>query len=93
MSRLVYRSVNDLKGFSLKNCPSMPEPGRILMCPHDHYYVVDVKHPYMAGKVGTVNRNLARRQWEGLQEAFMAPGKPVTTISSAAGPQDIAVVV
>ncbi|MEK7859288.1 MAG: arginine deiminase-related protein [Elusimicrobiota bacterium] len=89
MSRLVYRSVNDLKGFSLKNCPSMPEPGRILMCPPDHYDVVDVKNPYMAGKVGTVNRNMARRQWEGLKEAFMAAGKSVVEIPSVAGLEDM----
>ena len=76
----IYRSVNDLKGFSLKNCPAMPPPPGILMCPPDHFDVVDVKNPYMAEHVGSVDRGLARRQWDALRAAFEAAGKPVSTI-------------
>ncbi len=89
MSRTVYRGVNDLKGFSLKNCPSMPEPGGVLMCAPDHYDVVDVKNPFMAGHVGAINRGLARRQWEEVKAAFEAAGKPVSLIPSVEGLEDM----
>lgn len=85
----VYRSVADLKGFSLKNCPAMPEPAAVLMCPPEHYDVVDVKNPFMAGQVGTVNKSLARRQWDEVRAAFEAAGKPVELIESAPGLEDM----
>jgi N-dimethylarginine dimethylaminohydrolase len=81
--------VNDLKGFSLKNCPSMPEPSGVLMCPPDHYDVLDVKNPFMAGQVGSVNRGLARRQWEEVKAAFESAGKPVSLITPVEGLEDM----
>lgn len=33
MNTQIYSHVNDLKGFSIKNCPSIPNPGGVLMCP------------------------------------------------------------
>lgn len=89
MSHQVYRAVADLKGFSLKNCPAMPEPTGVLMCPPDHYDVVDVKNPFMAGKVGTVDRALARRQWEELKAAFESAGRAVSLISPVPGLEDM----
>lgn len=89
MSRVVYRSVNDLKGFSLKNCPSMPEPGGVLMCPPEHYDVVDVKNPFMAGQIGQINRSLARKQWEDVKAAFEAAGKAVSLIDCVPGLEDM----
>ena len=89
MSTNIYRSISDLKGFSLKNCPSMPDPSGVLMCPPDHYDVVDVKNPFMSGQVGTVNGALARKQWEELKAAFEAAGKPVSLIEPVAGLEDM----
>lgn len=89
MSRNLYRSVNDLKGFSLKNCPSMPDPAGVLMCPPDHYDVVEVKNPFMAGQVGHVDRDGARRQWDGVRLAFEAAGKPVSLIDPVPGLEDM----
>ena len=80
MSGKVFRSVKELKGLSLKNCPAMPWPGGVLMCAPDHYDVVDVKNPFMAGHVGRVDRALARRQWEAVKAAFEAEGKEVSLI-------------
>ncbi len=88
MSR-VYRTVHDLKGFSLKSCASMPEPTGVLMCPPDHYDVVDVKNPFMAGQAGSVNRGLARRQWEDVKAAFERAGKPVDLIEPLPGLEDM----
>lgn len=89
MSRLVYRSVNDLKGFSIRNCSSMPEPGRILMCSPEHYDIVDVKNPFMSGHVGMVNKSLAKKQWDDVRAAFEAAGKPVTILPAAPGLEDM----
>lgn len=85
----VYRTVNDLSGFSVKSCAAMPEPAGVLMCPPDHYDVVDVKNPFMASHVGKVDRPLARRQWEALREAFEAAGKPVCLIDPVPGLEDM----
>ena len=89
MSTNVYKTVADLKGFSLKNCPSMPDPSGVLMCAPDHFDVVDVKNPFMSGQVGTVNRTLARKQWEDLKAAFEAAGKPVSLIEPVEGLEDM----
>jgi N-dimethylarginine dimethylaminohydrolase len=89
MSSNVYRSVADLKGFSLKNCAAMPDPAAVLMCPPDYFDVVDVKNPFMSGQVGTVNRTLARKQWEDLRASFEASGKPVSLIEPVQGLEDM----
>ncbi|MBI5631474.1 MAG: hypothetical protein HY921_11385 [Elusimicrobia bacterium] len=89
MNTTIYRGVRDLKGFSLKSCPAMPEPAAVLMCPPDYYDVVDVKNPLMAGKVGTVNKSLAHRQWEDVCAAFERAGKSVRRIEPIRGLEDM----
>jgi N-dimethylarginine dimethylaminohydrolase len=89
MSVKIYRTVHDLKGFSLKNCPAMPLPKGALMCAPDHYQVLAVKNPYMSGHIGAVDRAKARRQWEQLREAFDAAGCPVTLIDPEPGLEDM----
>lgn len=89
MSRLIYKSVGDLKGFSLKNCPAMPDPAGVLMCAPDFYDVKEVKNPFMVGQAGTVNRPLARRQWDEIRGAFEGAGKPVSLIEPVAGLEDM----
>ncbi len=89
MSTNVYRSVADLKGFSLKNCATMPDAGGVLMCKPDHFDVVDVKNPFMSGQVGAVNRELARKQWDDLRAAFESAGKAVSLIDAVPGLEDM----
>ncbi|MDE2512156.1 MAG: amidinotransferase, partial [Elusimicrobia bacterium] len=89
MSARIYRSIHDLQGFSLKNCPVMPEPSGVLMCSPDHYQVLAVKNPYMSGHVGGVDLTKARRQWEELREAFDAAGCPVSLIPPTPGLEDM----
>ncbi len=89
MSRTIYHNVNELKGFSLKKCPPMPEPAAVLMCPPEHYDVIDAKNPFMASHIGTVNRRLARRQWEELVAAFKSAGKAVSLIEPIPGLEDM----
>lgn len=89
MSVRIYRTVHDLQGFSLKNCPPMEEPSGVLMCPPDHYQVLAVKNPYMSGQVGAVDLAKARRQWDELREAFDSAGCPVTLIPPTPGLEDM----
>lgn len=89
MSGKIYRSVADLKGFSLKNCASMPDPAGVLMCRPEHYDVVDIKNPYMSGQVGAVNKALAQKQWEEVRGAFEAAGKRVELIEPVPGLEDM----
>jgi N-dimethylarginine dimethylaminohydrolase len=48
----------------------MAGPTGVLVCPPEHFDVVDVKNPHMAASVGTVDRARAREQWGSLVEAF-----------------------
>lgn len=89
MSARIYRSVHDLQGFSLRNCPKMEEPAGALMCPPDFYQVLAVKNPYMSGHVGGVDLKKARRQWEALKEAFDASGCAVSLIEPTPGLEDM----
>jgi N-dimethylarginine dimethylaminohydrolase len=89
MSARIYRSIHDLQGFSLKNCPPMPEPSGVLMCEPIHYQVLAVKNPYMSEHVGAVNPEKALHQWEQVKEAFDAAGCPVSLIEPMPGLEDM----
>lgn len=89
MNTQVYSNANELRGFSVKNCASMPTPGSVLMCPPDHYDVVDVKNPFMVGKAGTVDKGLAKAQWESVRAAYQSHGKTVKLIDPVAGLEDM----
>ena len=47
----------------------MSERQRILMCPPDHFEVDYVINPWMEGKPGAVDRDLADAQWRQLRDA------------------------
>jgi N-dimethylarginine dimethylaminohydrolase len=89
MSARIYRSIHDLQGFSLKNCPVMPQPTGVLMCAPDHYQILSIKNPYMAREVGGADVKKARRQWEELKDIFDAVGVPVSLIEPAEGLEDM----
>ncbi len=42
----------------------------ILMCPPDYFTVEYVINPWMAGHKGSMDKNLARQQWEALRDAL-----------------------
>lgn len=89
MNTQVYSNANELRGFSVKNCASMPQPGSVLMCPPDHYDVLDVKNPFMIGKAGTVDKVQAKSQWEGVKDAYASRGKTVKLIDPVEGLEDM----
>jgi len=67
----------------------MKAPAGVLLCPPDHYDVVDVKNPHMEGKTGTVDRARARAQWEALADAFAAAGAEVHHLDPVEGCEDM----
>jgi len=85
----IYSSANDLKGFSIKNCPSMPSPSAVLMCPPDHYDVLEVRNPFMAAGLGKVDKPSARQQWDFLRATFERLGRPVKTLPPVEGLEDM----
>ncbi|NHA14251.1 dimethylarginine dimethylaminohydrolase family protein [Thioalkalivibrio sp. XN279] len=68
---------------------------RILMCPPDFFEVDYVINPWMDGHAGSLDRELARRQWDGLRAAIAAcaevvllqpqPGLPDLVFTANAG--------
>jgi N-dimethylarginine dimethylaminohydrolase len=85
----LYAHADDLKGFSVKNCPPMPLSTGVLMCPPDHYDVSEPRNPYMAESVGKVDRSRARAQWEEVRGAFESLGKPVSLLPPEPGFEDM----
>jgi len=67
----------------------MAPPRGVLLCPPDHFDVVDVKNPFMEGRAGTVDRERAREQWEALGAAFRRAGLEVETLEPVAGCEDM----
>ncbi len=43
---------------------------KVLLCSPDHFEVVDEKNPHMQGMVGTVDKQLATKQWEKLLSIY-----------------------
>ena len=87
MKTRLYTSASELKGFSVKNCPTMPPPSGILMCPPKYYEVTDARNPYMGGQ--KIDRDRAALQWDGVKAAFEELGRPVETIDPVEGLEDM----
>jgi N-dimethylarginine dimethylaminohydrolase len=60
-----------------------------LMCPPEHYAVLDVKNTFMEGQVDTVDRALAVQQWERLVRTLADEGGPVHVLDAAPGREDM----
>ncbi|HAH08422.1 MAG TPA: amidinotransferase [Elusimicrobia bacterium] len=89
MNTRIYAHADELKGFSIKNCPSMPTPSTLLMCPPDFYDVSEPRNPYMAESVGRVDKARARMQWDELRSVFEKLGKTVRVIPPVSGYEDM----
>ncbi|MHC4940289.1 MAG: dimethylarginine dimethylaminohydrolase family protein [Planctomycetota bacterium] len=67
----------------------MPDPTGVLLCPPDHFDVVDVKNPFMEGHAGTIDKSAARAQWDALSDAFRDAGMTVETLDPTPGCEDM----
>jgi len=61
----------------------------VLLCPPDHFDVIDVKNEFMRGQEGKVDRARARRQWDALGETFRGIGLEVETLEPLPGCEDM----
>jgi N-dimethylarginine dimethylaminohydrolase len=61
----------------------------VLLCPPDHFDVVDVKNAFMRGQAGKVDRARARQQWEELAATFRAIGLSVDALTPTPGCEDM----
>ena len=82
-------SVRALRGRAAADFERRLPPAAVLVCPPDHFDVVDVKNPFMKGNAGRVDKALARRQWEDLCAAFQETGLAVETIPAVPGLEDM----
>lgn len=86
----VVRSVADLPpDFRAADVPAHPHPTGVLVCPPDHFDVIDVKNPHMEGHLGGVDRAAARAQWDALARAFRDAGLDVAAIPPTPGCEDM----
>ena len=77
MNVRLYKSASELKGFSVKNCPSMPLPGAVLMCEPKYYDVSEGRNPFMSASIGKVDSKKAMAQAmkeRGIETAKLAKG-------------------
>lgn len=74
---------------SVSALPAIPRPGRVLFTSPEHFEVAYVINPHMAGNVGDVDRDRARRQWAALRDAYGRLGMEVETVPGAEGLPDM----
>jgi N-dimethylarginine dimethylaminohydrolase len=87
-ARLIH-TVAELERLDVGGLPARPEPQRILMCTPEHFDVLEVKNPFMAGNVGKVDKARARAQWQELVAVFEAAGHEVLRIDGVPGLEDM----
>ncbi len=66
----VFRNAEELPESLLDHLRPLDPPTGVLLCPPDHFRVVDVKNPFMEGQIGKVDRRKARRQWDRLKQVL-----------------------
>lgn len=90
MEPRVLTSAADVPGGQrLADLEPGPLPLGVLVCAPDHFDVLDVKNAHMAAAVGTVDRGLARDQWESLLAAFERVGLAVHRIEPTDACEDM----
>lgn len=85
---MLYKTLASID-FSLEDVPSMPRPGRVLLTSPDHFDILYVINPHMAGNIGDVDSLKAQRQWEAVREAFTACGLDVSVMPGVTGLPDM----
>ena len=89
MSGRVIQTLEQLEQLDFASLPMRPEPQVVLMCTPDYFDVVDVKNDFMEGRVGTVDKKEAVRQWETLRDTYTGTGHIVEVIEGVEGLEDM----
>ena len=69
--------------------PRTPPLTGVLLCPPDHFAVIDVKNAFMAGHVGAIDRARAAAQWQTLADTYRAEGVSVQRLPAEPGREDM----
>ena len=66
------------------------EPARnVVMTSTDHFEITYVINPHMAGNIGDVNTQIAKKQWQELHDAFVSLGFNVDVVYGMPGQPDM----
>jgi arginine dihydrolase len=69
--------------------PRTPPVAGVLLCPPDHFAVVDVKNVFMQGQLGAVDAARAAAQWHALAQAYRTEGLAVHVLPAAPQREDM----
>jgi N-dimethylarginine dimethylaminohydrolase len=69
--------------------PRTPPIAGVLLCPPEHFAVVDVKNVFMQGQIGAVDSARAAAQWQALANAYRDEGLAVHVLPPAPGREDM----
>lgn len=66
---MIYHSLSEID-FSLDSLPVLPSPNQVLLTTPAHFDVQYVINPHMKGNEGSIDRVIARNQWDTLLSAY-----------------------
>ena len=69
--------------------PRTPPIAGVLLCPPEHFAVVDVKNVFMEGQLGAVDAARAAVQWQALARAYRDEGLAVHVLPAAPQREDM----
>lgn len=88
-SNTLLSGVDEASELNLNELPKRIEPGNVLMCPPTYFSVKEAQNPFMEGKVGTVDTELAMTQWQNLKDTYVEIGCEVKTIDAVEDLEDM----
>ncbi len=69
--------------------PRIPRPTTLLLCPPEHFAVIDVKNRFMREHVGGIDSGRARAQWDELVATYRRQGLRVELLPAEPGREDM----
>jgi len=84
----VVRAISELD-FRIGEVPTRPRSQRVLMVSPEHFDVLYVINPHMAGNIGQVDSALANTQWDALRRTYERLGYPVEVLRGVDGLPDM----
>jgi len=85
---MVYTHLSEVS-FGTRDLDDMPPADRMVMTTPDHFEILYVINPHMAGNVGAVDKGVARQQWDDLKAAFESCHVPVEVVDGMPGQPDM----
>lgn len=87
--RVITQKEQWLDSMGIENMELRRSASHVLMCPPDHFQVIDVKNPHMEAHQGGIDKDRAKDQWQKLREAFIKTGSEVFLLEAGPGLEDM----